>query len=114
MHDPMQALPDEAVERPSPWASLAQQARWLADLADRYATADPLDLQPSSDEDGQHDPLADIDARALAIRSVAAACRRATWQALNDRGARPAEIAARWGVSRQNVSQILAGKDRPR
>lgn len=114
MHDPMAALPSDPRPNPTPWESLAQQARRLAELADRCAAMPPADLAPVHDVDGTADLLADLDSRALAIRSVVAACRRATWQELADQGHTAADIARMWGVTRQAVSQTLVRPNRPR
>ncbi len=113
-HDPLNAVIDGEVTPPSAWESLAQQARWLAEVADRYARTDPKELAPSGSDDDPHDPLAEMDARALAIRGAVAACRRSTWQALADSGLTAAEIGRLWGVSRQAVSQALVRPNRPR
>lgn len=113
-HDPMTAITGDDIHALSPWESLAQQARRLADLADRYAAAAPEGLAPADDLDDPHDILADLDARALAIRSVVSACRRATWQRLRDQGQTFAEIGRQWGCSGANVRQVLLAQDRPR
>ncbi|MFC4373302.1 hypothetical protein ACFO5K_04235 [Nocardia halotolerans] len=110
MHDPMSAFPPERPEPADPWESLAAQARALADLADQLAARDPADLAPT---DG-HDPLAELDERALAVRGVVAACRRATWQSLVDGGLTGSEIGRRWDTTPQNVSQVLRGGKRAR
>ncbi|MGW6698884.1 hypothetical protein [Nocardia sp. NPDC055049] len=94
----------------SPWADLAAQARALADLADQCAAKSAGELAPGD----QGNPLADLDASALAVRGVVAACRRATWQALHDDGATYAEIGELWHVSKQAVRQALVAQDRPR
>lgn len=110
MHDPMAAFPPEQLD-PAPWASLAAQARQLAELADRLAAKDPAELAPT--ETGN--PLAALDAAALAVRSAAAACRRATYEALiNDSGWSKADLARGWNVRPSAISNVLSGGDRPR
>ncbi|WP_157119782.1 hypothetical protein [Nocardia xishanensis] len=82
----------------------------MADVADRCATIDPADLAPTDDRD----LLAELDERALAIRSVVAACRRATWSALHEETGNYSAVARMWGVTPQNVRQAIAAPDRPR
>lgn len=114
MHDPMAVIPGDDLPLPSPWESLAQQARWLAELAERHAHTPASELVPILDDDAPSDVLAELDARALAIRSVVSACRRATWQTLRDQGQTFAEIGRQWGCSGANVRQVLLAQDRPR
>lgn len=94
----------------SHWTGLATNARALADLADQFAAKSAGELAPSD----QGNPLADLDARALAVRGAVAACRRATWQELYDAGATYAQIGELWHVSKQAVRQALVAQDRPR
>lgn len=84
----------------SPWATLAAEARALAEAAEALADRDPLALAPTAEAD----PLADLDRRRARIQAQVAECRSATYRALRDRGMTLAQIAARWGVSRQRVS----------
>lgn len=86
-----------------PWQTLAARARELAELADRYATVAPADLAPGADAD----PLAELDKAALSLVSGAAACRRATYQALADLGIPKAEIGRRWGTTGAAVGKVL-------
>lgn len=108
-HDPF-ALLGEPESIASPWESLARQARWLADYADRLAQLEPADLAPT--EDG--DPLAELDARANAIVSIASACRRTTWQALRSGGLTYAEIGRMWGRRHSTISNALTQQGRAR
>lgn len=103
MHDPMTALGTEPEPAPTPWESLAQQARWLADQADRLADLDPVDLAPTED---QPDQLAILDERIRALTSTAAACRRATWTAIADRTSQ-SEVARLWGISRVRAGRVI-------
>jgi hypothetical protein len=105
-HDPMELLGEPLPEPLDPWKALADQARWLADYAERCAAVEPEILAPV----GDHDALAELDARALAVRSLAAACRRHTYQALRDGGASVSDIAEAWGRTRQSVNQVLTAK----
>lgn len=85
-----------------PWVSLAQQARWLADAAERVAQLDPADrLEIDTDE------LDMLDTRALNVRSVVATCRRHTYQKLRDEGWSVADIAAGSGSSIQAIYKIF-------
>jgi len=119
-HDPLDAAGVEREDTPTPWASLAQQCRWLAEMADTLAAADPASLAPARpddpdvDDEEPADRLAMLDECALAIRSVVAACRRATWQHLLDAGRSMTDIAEMWGITRQAVSQTLTSPGRPR
>ncbi len=103
-HDPLEAL-GEPLLTPTPWQSLAQHARWLAEYAEKAAVTDPIILAPIDDRDF----LAELDERTLAIRGIAAACRRHTYQALRDQGVPVAGIAEAWGVSVQAVYKVLNG-----
>lgn len=106
-HDPLEIL-GEPLPVPTPWESLAQHARWLAEYAEVAAKVNPIDLAPIDDRDF----LAELDARALAIRSIAAACRRHTYQALRDDGVPVSAIAEAWSVSDQAVYKVLNGPQR--
>ncbi|MEU7480568.1 hypothetical protein AB0A63_31635 [Lentzea sp. NPDC042327] len=103
-HDPLGAL-GEPLPTPSPWESLARHARWLAEYAEKAAATDPIVLAPIDDRDF----LAELDERALAIRGIAAACRRHTYQTLREQGVPVAGIAQAWGVSAQAVYKVLSG-----
>lgn len=107
IHDPTEVL-GEPLPATTPWESLAQQARWLADLAEQCAQAAPETLAPTD----SRDVLAELDARALAVRSAAAACRRHTYRQLRDGGADVADIAAAWAVSAKAVYKVLSGPQR--
>lgn len=87
-----------------PWVSLAQQARWLADAAERVAKQNPADRL---DTDTDINELDMLDTRALNARSVAAACRRHTYQALRDAGWSVADIAAHADTSTKAVYKVL-------
>lgn len=85
-----------------PWVSLAQQARWLADAAERVAKQNPADRL-----DTNMNELDILDTRALNARSVVAACRRHTYQALRDAGWSVADIAAHADTSTKAIYKIL-------
>ncbi|CRK57082.1 hypothetical protein [Alloactinosynnema sp. L-07] len=98
----------------SPWESLARHARWLADHAEHVATLSPAErYEPSTDQEADVDHLAAIQERVDALSSVAAACRRQTWQALVDEGWSQKRIADRWGVTNKAVSAALSRGRRP-
>lgn len=101
-HDP-HALLGGGDPQPGPWESLARHARWLADMAEHCATLDPVDLAPAEG----HDPLAELDQRAIAVRTLVAACRRATFAALREGGMSQGEIAELWDIPQQSVSRTL-------
>lgn len=106
-HDPT-ALLGKPLPNPSPWESLALHARWLADYADKCAQAAPEILAPVGDEDA----LAELDDRALNVRSIAAACRRHTYRQLRDNGTSVEDIAEAWGVSISAIYKVLGGPPR--
>ncbi|WP_405490446.1 hypothetical protein [Nocardia sp. NBC_00511] len=109
-HDPLAALENEDLPTPTPWESIAQQARWLAEAADRCASMAAADLAPTEDAD----PLADLDARARALVGAAAACRRYTWQQLVDSGQSYAAVGRLWGNALSTVRNALVAQDRAR
>lgn len=101
----------DTAPEPTSWESLARHARSLADLADQCAAMSPAALAPV---DGSADRLAELDARARNMVSLAAACRRATWQALADQGMDGAAIGRLWGKQRSTVGKALKAPHRPR
>jgi predicted RNA-binding Zn ribbon-like protein len=109
----MTAITGDDISAPSPWKSLAQQARRLAEIADQYAQAAPADLAPRTDDDDEFNAFTDLNARATALVGVVAACRRATWKTLHDQGENYSAIARMWNSSPQNVSQTLKAPKQP-
>lgn len=87
----------------TPWQSLAQQARRLAEAAERVGA-----LGPSERIGAGVDELDLLDERALAVRSVVGACRRDTYEQLREGGWTPADLAAAVGTSPRAVYKILA------
>jgi hypothetical protein len=106
-HDPMALLDGPPLPNPTPWESLAQQARWLAEYAERCAKAAPQDLLPAADSTDVL--LEDLDGRLSAINHVVAACRSHTYRALADAGIGVDAIAAARGVSVQAIYKALRG-----
>lgn len=104
----------DTAPQPTPWEALAQHARALAELADRYAAMPPAALAPTAAENGGTDLLHELDERARSMVSIAAACRVATWRALRDQGMSGPEIGRMWGKHRTTVGKALDYPDRPR
>lgn len=91
----------------SPWADLAQRAREIAELAERYETMPAAGLAPTGSREAGDlvDPFDDLRIRALALVGLAADCRLATWRQLHDDGASYTDIGRLWGVSSQAVQK---------
>lgn len=108
-HDPMALLADAPpIPAPSRWESLAQQARWLAEQAQRVAALEPQDRYLDDDEDLNRaitDELAMMDTRTASPRSLVAACRRDTFRTLRKRGWSIPDIAKHLGHQRQSGLQ---------
>lgn len=108
-HDPMDLSGVIVESGPvNPWESLARQARWLADQADRLAAMPPADRITTDPDGDKADQLSLLEARELAIRSLLAMCRRSTYRKLLDEHEWSVqEIADELGVSHQAVRKVL-------
>lgn len=101
---------DWAAERTgaTPWQLLAQEARRLAELAERCAATEPEVLAPI---DGR-DPLAELDQQAASMRGLASLCRRDTYRRLRAGGASVADLARAWHVTTMAIYKVL-GPSKP-
>ncbi|MFD9965039.1 hypothetical protein [Amycolatopsis sp. NPDC058986] len=115
-HDPMAPLAElhaDVAAPPTAAESLIWHAEQLVAAARRLAATPPEDrIAPGFDKDTEDEPDLDdqlraLEERELALRSVLAAVRRETYQALRDRNWSVQQIADQWQVTNKSVYKVL-------